>query len=111
MVVLTWPGGEHNFALRVGELKALQEITGEGPGASLQRLYTSMQAVTMLGDWRVEDVMDTVRLGLIGGGSDRAQAAKLVREAVENTGITSLIPTACEVLLDALSEKDTTEGE
>lgn len=111
MVVLTWKGGEHSFALRIGELQALQDATGEGPGASLQRLYLSMQSGPMMGGWKIADVVDTVRLGLIGGGMERTEATKIVRETVDRNGITSLVTTACEVLLDALAEKDDEAGE
>jgi len=110
MIEMTWPGGEHSFALRIGELQALQDITGEGPGASLQRLYMSLQGNALMGGWKIADVVDTVRLGLIGGGMERVEAAKLVREVVERQNITSLINTACEVLLAALSEKDPDAG-
>lgn len=111
MIELNWVGGEHSFALRIGELQALQDITGEGPGASLQRLYASMQTGVMMGGWKISDVIDTVRLGLIGGGMDRVEAAKLTQAGADRGGITSLVPTACEVLLDALTEKDPDAGE
>lgn len=111
MIELNWAGGEHSFALRIGELQALQDITGEGPGASLQRLYMSMQTSAMMGGWKIADVIDTVRLGLIGGGMERVEAVKLVQVAVDRRGITALVTTACEVLLDALIEKDPDSGE
>lgn len=111
MIELNWRGGEHSFALRIGELQALQDATGDGPGASLHRLYLSMQATPMLGGWKIADVIDTVRLGLIGGGMERMDAAKLVRETVERAGITALVDTACNILLDALEEKDPEPGE
>ncbi len=111
MIELNWVGGEHSFALRLGELQALQDATGEGPGASLQRLFASMQSGAMLGPWKIADVIDTVRLGLIGGGMERTKAATIVRKAVEHHNITSMVATASEILLDALAEKDPDAGE
>jgi Phage tail tube protein, GTA-gp10 len=111
MIELNWAGGEHTFALRIGELQALQDATGEGPGASLHRLYQSLQVTPMFGGWKVADVTDTVRLGLIGGGMERTKAAKLVREAIERAGIVALVVTASDILIDALSEKDPEPGE
>lgn len=103
-VVIVWPGGEHTFALGLGELEALQQLTGEGPGASLNRLYSSLaQTSEMLGPWKIQDVYDTLRLGLIGGKMDGTEARKTVKTAVDRFGIASLIPAATDVLLDALT--------
>lgn len=110
MIVLNWAGGENAFALRIGELQALQDITREGPGASLHRLYESLQGNPMTGSWKIADVVDVVRLGLIGAGVERMEAAKMVREAIDRQGITALVTTACEILLNALEEKDPNAG-
>jgi hypothetical protein len=64
-------GEEHDFCLRVGELMDLQEKREAGPAVVLARLS--------LGQWLIQDVTETIRLGLIGGGADTATAARLVR--------------------------------
>lgn len=104
---IVWPGGEHSFALRIGELEALQQATNSGPGEVLGRLYGCMPPNNpLLGPWRLSDVLDTVRLGLVGGGMDGIEARKLVRLQVERDGPTSLITTAATVLLKALEMPD-----
>ena len=57
---MIWPGGEHNFKLNIGELRALQKNCDAGPEEILNRLR--------LGTWRVDDLIQTLRLGLIGSG-------------------------------------------
>lgn len=63
------------FRLAWGELVELQEKTGCGPLFLLNRLIG--------GDWRVEDISNIIRLGLIGGGMEPVPAGKLTRRYVE----------------------------
>lgn len=80
-VTLTWPGGEHPFALPIGALRALQEARDAGPEELLNRIR--------LGTWRVDDLTQVLRWGLVGGGAmDAAEAARLV------TGLFDLHPAA-----------------
>lgn len=74
-ITLDWADGEHVFRLRWGELIQLQEACDAGP----------LVVFTRLGGmhWRLEDVRDTIRLGLIGGGATPEAALKLVRDYVE----------------------------
>lgn len=73
---LTWRGGRHPFRLGIGELRALQHATDAGPAHVLARLQS--------GEWLVDDVTETIRLGLTGGGMDRAEATRLVDVHVED---------------------------
>lgn len=66
--------GYFDLCLRIGELITLQEKTGVGPYVLANRL--------MLGEWRVEDVIETVRLALIGGGMDNRTAFDLVSRTI-----------------------------
>lgn len=69
---LTWPDEERTFRLRLGELRELQEKCGNrGP-------MTIVNALTM-GTWLVDDIVQPIRLGLIGGGMSQGDAAKLVQ--------------------------------
>lgn len=70
MTVKVWDGGEHAFRLRIGELRALQSATGVGPLFLLGRITGSQ--------WFVDDIIETVRLGLIGGGMGEVDAKQLV---------------------------------
>jgi hypothetical protein len=69
---LIWPDEERTFRLRLGELRELQEKCGNrGP-------MTIVNALTM-GTWLVDDIVQPIRLGLIGAGMSQADAAKLVQ--------------------------------
>ena len=69
-VTLDFGDGAHTFRLRLGELRELQDKTDCGPELLLMR----MQAKA----WRVDDVRETLRLGLIGGGMKPIEALKLI---------------------------------
>lgn len=94
LVELNWPGGEHAFRLRLGELQALQEKCDAGPEMVLQRIR--------LGVWQVNDLFETIRLGLIGGGMDRDAARRLVIDSFERTPLMEFKTPAIEVLAAAL---------
>jgi hypothetical protein len=63
---LQWGDQEYRFRLGIGELRELQELCNAGPFQVYQRLAD--------GSWRVEDVREPIRLGLIGGGMDATKA-------------------------------------
>lgn len=68
---IVWPGGEHRFALRLGELRALQKNCDAGPEQIFNRLRS--------GVWRVDDIIEPIRLGLIGSGEmDAGRAGPFV---------------------------------
>ena len=69
MAVYTWDGGEHDFVLNIGQLRALQSVTDVGPLFLFGRITGSQ--------WFVDDIIETIRLGLIGGGMDDLTAKKL----------------------------------
>lgn len=104
MISLVWSGGEHQFALKISHLRALQQACDAGPGMVLQRLET--------GVWMVDDIIATLRLGLEGGGMDKSEATRLVLRAADIDGLRQLAPTAFIVLSAALSGvKDDPVGE
>lgn len=75
-LTLTWPGGEHRFALRIGELRGLQEARDAGPEEILNRLRA--------GTWRADDLIQPIRWGLVGGEGMRAdEAARRVMEVFD----------------------------
>ena len=105
-VSLVWPGGEHSFLLNIDHLKALQQKCDAGPGFILGRLQT--------GSWHVEDVLETIRLGLIGGGMGTAAARELVDRAVIGEPLAKFVITATLVLASAIvgaDEEDNAPGE
>ena len=90
-VVLQWPGGEHAFRLGLSELETIQQKTDCGPEFLAHRIK-SMQ-------WKVDDLREIMRNGLIGGGMDHVQALRLIEQAdATATGISLKVP-ALEVML------------
>lgn len=76
-VTLTFLDGEdYVFRLAVGQLMKLQEARNCGPYEILLRLHGE--------GWRVEDITEVIRWGLVGGGMNEIRAKKMVREYVEH---------------------------
>lgn len=93
-ITLTWQGGEHEFALPIGQLRALQDRCDAGPAHVLGRLAS--------GQWRVDDVVETIRLALMGAGMERDDAVRLVRLHVEDRPLAPSVTLASAVLMAAL---------
>lgn len=72
---LTWADDDYIFRLPIKQLIELQEACDAGPSYIMARLEQNA--------WKVEDVRETIRLGLIGGGLKPEQALKLVRNYVD----------------------------
>lgn len=70
-----WGDGEYKFRLGIGQLRELQEACDAGPAFIASRLR---------GDtWLMQDVRETIRLGLIGGGMEPQAALAMVRKHVD----------------------------
>ncbi|WP_426229291.1 gene transfer agent family protein [Pararhizobium sp. DWP3-4] len=74
-IMLPWADGDHTFRLGWGELELLQEACDAGPYVILNRLFDE--------SWKIGDISNTLRLGLIGGGMTPGSALKLTRTYVE----------------------------
>lgn len=91
----------YDFRLGIAELEELQERCADpdgraaSPPAVLRRI--------LAGDWRVQDLRETLRLGLIGGGLDRGAALKLVGRAVQPGNLLPCVAAAAVVLQAALT--------
>jgi len=75
-IELDWADGTYSFRLAWGELAQLQEACDAGPYVIFERLRRST--------WRIEDISNVIRLGLIGGGMTPADALKKTRAYVED---------------------------
>ncbi|WGG61864.1 gene transfer agent family protein [Brucella intermedia] len=75
-VELDFGPGLQRFRLAWGQLSSLQEACDAGPYVILERI--------MNGTWKMNDIRETIRYGLIGGGMTPSEALKLVREYVED---------------------------
>jgi len=87
--------GTYSFRLGWGELQKLQEACDAGPFAIFARL----------GDmtFKVQDIREILRLGLIGGGLEPSKALALVREYVEERPLIENVGLAQAVLGQALA--------
>lgn len=89
-LTLDWADDTYRFRLGYRELIELQEKCDAGPGWVLQRLISPSAENR---GWRVEDLANIIRLGLIGGGLAPGAALKLVRAYVEaRPQMESLLP-------------------
>lgn len=85
-----WAGGEHAFRLGIGEIRALQKACEAGPMMVLARLMSS--------HWQIDDVLETLRLGLIGGGMDADKAKALVMKVTGETSLFKLALLAAKII-------------
>ncbi len=111
-ITLPWADGSHSFRLAIGHLRELQDKCNAGPAEVLARLTS--------GSWRVDDIRETLRLGLIGGGATPMDALVLVARYVDDRPLMENVFPAQAVLLAAvvgeeapgnpLTEKTTSEA-
>lgn len=70
-VTFDWGDGTYTFRLGLGEIRQLQEKTGLGPLALFNRIDSD--------NWMVDDLRETLRLGLVGFGMKDAKALALIK--------------------------------
>ena len=91
-----WADGTHRFRLAIGQARELEEKTGQGCHRLLERMAS--------GDWRVADIRETIRLGLIGGGMEPLAALSLVRAYVDERPLSlTNLPAAKAILMAGLT--------
>ncbi|MBR9764812.1 MAG: gene transfer agent family protein [Rhodobacteraceae bacterium] len=91
---IAWLGGEHPFRLPLGRLRALQDNCNAGPEEIFKRIRD--------GSWRVDDLAETLRQGLMGAGMADKDAGPLVIGLMEKHPIADFKMTAYRVLHHAL---------
>lgn len=101
-VRLIWVGGEHDFRLRLGELRALQQRVNAGPLEVYARISS--------GGWRVDDLLDVLRLGLAGGGMPSGEAADLINALADRHPLIEFALPAQEVIARALYDPSPAES-
>lgn len=89
-----WGDGEHTFRLRIKELRELEEKRNSGSMEICKRITD--------GSWKVDDLFEVLRLGLIGGGMQAPLALGLVSKYVTPGAISEHIVPAQLVLVAAL---------
>ena len=81
---------EHDFALPPALILELERLTGQGIGGLSRRL--------MAGDFKLADLHQTIRLGLIGGGAEPQEAAALIAAYVETRPVLEAYALAVTVI-------------
>jgi hypothetical protein len=81
---------ERNFRLTPKLIPELERVTNSGIGALVQRIMNR--------SFSYSDVIETVRLGLIGGGTEPQEAAALIHAYVEGAPFDSSYLLAVEIL-------------
>ncbi len=93
-ITLNWVGGEDEFALPLGQLRALQTHLNCGPEELLRRIG--------LGTYRVDDLIEVLRQGLIGAGVAANVAGPKVLQLFETYPLVAFRDPAWRVLQAAL---------
>lgn len=93
-ITFLWADGDRNFRLPIGQLRELQDKCNAGPAEILSRLSS--------GAWRVDDIRETLRLGLIGGGMTPIDALVLIGRYVDMRPLLENVVPAQAVLMAAV---------
>lgn len=94
-VRIVWSNGEDDFCIsKVGTILALEEKCGAGIGEIRMRLQA--------GTWRLHDVRETIRLGLIGAGMDADRAMRAVKLHVDEQPLAKSVLIAHAICAAAL---------
>ncbi|MER9883097.1 gene transfer agent family protein [Mesorhizobium sp. M0118] len=103
---IVWPGGEHEFRLGIGELRAIEQRCDAGCFVVMMRLLSSQA--------KIDDILSPIRLGLIGSGMAEKDAQRIVDGVLSETASPyTLTVTAAEVLRRFLmwNDEDSPLGE
>ncbi|MBB2818992.1 gene transfer agent family protein [Rhizobium phaseoli] len=87
---IVWAGGEHSFRLGIGELRAIEQRSDAGCAVVLMRLLSSQ--------FKIDDVIQPIRLGLIGGGMQERDAQKVLDSALDIASPYALAVPAADIL-------------
>jgi hypothetical protein len=93
-ITLTWADGDHVFRTRLGEWREIQDKCGAGLIEIMDRLQGRR--------WRVDDIREPIRIGLIGGGLTPTHALGLVKRYVDDRPIAESLPIALAILMAAI---------
>ncbi|MDK1489379.1 gene transfer agent family protein [Sinorhizobium sp. 7-81] len=87
---IVWAGGESAFRLGIGELRAIESKCDAGCAVVLMRLLSS--------SWKIDDVLQPIRLGLVGAGMPERDAKRKLDRALTLASPYALAVTSAEIL-------------
>ncbi len=102
-VVEFFGDGERRLALPLPIMRELEAKLGSGPMEIFNRIRG--------GTFRADDIRETIRLGLVGGGATPSDAGRLVGTYFDKAPIADYAPLALDVLLAALYGVDPAPGD
>lgn len=92
---LDWADGHHTFRLGLGEWRELEGNRKIGAYGLLLRLIG--------GGWYVDDIRETIRIGLVGGGMHPNDAVKLVNRYVDQRPWLENVAVAVRIIEPSIS--------
>lgn len=78
-ITLKWADGRYTFALKFKQVVELERKCDAGLGLIVERM--------MRAQFRLSDISETIRLGLIGGGTTDIRALELVETYIEGKAL------------------------
>lgn len=93
-VTLAFAGEDRQFRLPIGRLRALQEKCDCGPMEMLTRFAG--------GTWRVDDLRESIYQGLIGGGMEAHEAARLLKTDFDDLPLQQFVPICQAIVMAAV---------
>ncbi|MBD9372114.1 gene transfer agent family protein [Rhizobium sp. ARZ01] len=87
---IAWAGGEHNFRLGIGELRSIEQLSDAGVAVVFMRLIGQQ--------WKIDDVLGPIRLGLMGAGMIESEAKAVLNRASTTHSPYALAITSAEIL-------------
>lgn len=92
----------YDLAMKIDQLIEFQDRCGVGPLFAMRRMVERNSMYETVGDFRVEYVLETIRLGLVGGGMNPIEAVKLTDKYVRQGFIMDYLEVAAHTLYAAL---------
>ena len=94
-VELEWADGTHKFNIaKISQIFELEEKCGCGISEVFNRIRDSR--------WKLNDIRETIRLGLIGAGTEPMKALVLVQRYVDDRPLVESVQFALVILMAAL---------
>src|SRR5215510_10074535 len=94
-ITLKWGDGEHRF--NVAKLRCVLELE-EKCGCGVAEIYTRLAD----GKWKFNDIRETLRLGLIGGGTSPDHALVLINRYCDERPFAENVLPAQAVIMAAM---------